>query len=195
LALSISATSSDSRPIDFSNAASEVREDQDSKQENHEEELSLSTELLEAFQSSLRMYHVELHFTSGPWSRFTTLDSTTSHQHFDLILTSETIYRCESYKDLISIIKSGISSPSTTITPKEASSDLVPSSLITSSSNPTSSISQTRRYALVASKVLYFGVGGGIDEFSKCIRAEGCNVEEVWSNKTGVGRKILQIFL
>ncbi|KAJ6598449.1 hypothetical protein DFH09DRAFT_1131795 [Mycena vulgaris] len=53
---------------------------------------------------------------------------------------------------------------------------------------------------LVAAKVLYFGVGGGVSEFvrtleSKPMTEKGCagRTEAVWERKVGVGRQILRI--
>ncbi|KAJ6594582.1 hypothetical protein B0H19DRAFT_1096127 [Mycena capillaripes] len=53
---------------------------------------------------------------------------------------------------------------------------------------------------LVAAKVLYFGVGGGVSEFvrtleSKAMVDKGCSgrAEAVWERKVGVGRKIMRI--
>jgi len=53
---------------------------------------------------------------------------------------------------------------------------------------------------LVAAKVLYFGVGGGVSEFVRTLGSnamvdKGCSgrVETVWERKVGVGRKIMRI--
>ncbi|KAJ7090913.1 hypothetical protein B0H15DRAFT_837306 [Mycena belliarum] len=58
----------------------------------------------------------------------------------------------------------------------------------------------TQPLCLVAAKVLYFGVGGGISEFvrtleSKGMALRGCagKAESVWERKLGVGRKIMRI--
>lgn len=46
---------------------------------------------------------------------------------------------------------------------------------------------------LVAGKVLYFGVGGGIDDFSEAVGKVGGKMEVVSEWKTGVGRKVVRI--
>ncbi|KAJ7678704.1 hypothetical protein B0H17DRAFT_1078121 [Mycena rosella] len=58
----------------------------------------------------------------------------------------------------------------------------------------------TQPHCLVAAKVLYFGVGGGVSEFvraleSKTMLEKGCagKAESVWERKVGVGRKIMRI--
>ncbi|KAJ6507399.1 hypothetical protein C8R47DRAFT_1192095 [Mycena vitilis] len=58
----------------------------------------------------------------------------------------------------------------------------------------------SRPMCLVAAKVLYFGVGGGVSEFvrtlgSKAMAEKGCSgrAESVWEKQVGVGRKIMRI--
>lgn len=59
---------------------------------------------------------------------------------------------------------------------------------------------ESQPLCLVAAKVLYFGVGGGVSEFlttlqSKAMVEQGCSgkAEVVWERKVGVGRKIMRI--
>lgn len=165
--------------LDFSPAAAEFRKETNQPQPNSDgqadaeddQELSLSPELLTAFQNTLASYKINFKFTSGPWSHFT------ENTHSDLILTSETIYRSESHEDLIKIFRSPSSEGGVEGRLKDLSLEN----------------SGEERRILVAAKVLYFGVGGGIDEFSNRVKSEGGQVTEVWSHNTGVGRKILQI--
>ncbi|KAJ6538774.1 hypothetical protein DFH09DRAFT_930053, partial [Mycena vulgaris] len=58
----------------------------------------------------------------------------------------------------------------------------------------------TKPLCLVATKVLYFGVGGGVSEFFKTLESNAMaerecagKAESVWERKVGVGRKILRI--
>ena len=48
---------------------------------------------------------------------------------------------------------------------------------------------------LVAAKVLYFGVGGGVAEFVRCVRdqGEGGTVEIVWEKTLGVERRVMSV--
>jgi len=46
---------------------------------------------------------------------------------------------------------------------------------------------------LVAAKVLYFGVGGGISDFVKQVEQAEGTATSVWSKEEGVGRKILSV--
>lgn len=189
---------------DFSPAASNFRTEsikqKESKEEEDEgEELTLTPSLLEAFQATLQTYNITLHFISGPWSHFPSLYSNKQLKGFDLILTSETIYQPESYKDLIEILKLGRSSrrykDSESALPLHSAGDSKPlESTFTSLSLHSSDSSSSRRpSALIASKILYFGVGGSIDQFSALVRSEGGTMEEVWRNDGGVGRGIWSV--
>ena len=46
---------------------------------------------------------------------------------------------------------------------------------------------------LVAAKVLYFGVGGGIQTFVSAVEGEQGTVHTVWEHREGVGRVIMCI--
>ncbi|KZV73910.1 hypothetical protein PENSPDRAFT_626633 [Peniophora sp. CONT] len=46
---------------------------------------------------------------------------------------------------------------------------------------------------LVAAKVLYFGVGGGVQEFVKAVEKQDGKVEDVWDQREGVARKIMSV--
>lgn len=54
-------------------------------------------------------------------------------------------------------------------------------------------IGQNGYLCLVAAKVLYFGVGGGIDDFSEAVSRVGGKMEVVSELKTGVGRKVVRV--
>ncbi|KAL8907602.1 MAG: hypothetical protein Q9207_001339 [Kuettlingeria erythrocarpa] len=50
--------------------------------------------------------------------------------------------------------------------------------------------------ALVATKIVYFGVGGGVDEFATALKGRGWEGEMVWETQgigAGVGRCILEV--
>ncbi|KAF8143327.1 hypothetical protein K438DRAFT_647461 [Mycena galopus ATCC 62051] len=58
----------------------------------------------------------------------------------------------------------------------------------------------TQPLCLVAAKVLYFGVGGGVSEFMRTLQSSAMvdkqssgSAEVVWERKVGVGRKIMRI--
>jgi len=168
----------------FSNAAKVFRESNE-QEDIQEGELSLSQDLIDAFGGTLNRYQISFTFISGPWSRFPSAHAPPFS--YDLILTSETIYRPESYEDIIGILKTNLAptvdhpNDSNAIQTRDVTFDRRPLG-----SDPGGS------QALIASKVLYFGVGGGIDEFSNRITTQGGRLEVVWSSQVGVIRKILQ---
>ncbi|KAJ6591344.1 hypothetical protein B0H10DRAFT_2091467 [Mycena sp. CBHHK59/15] len=130
-------------------------------------ELPITSSLKSAFTASLVQRRINLAFFSGSW------ESLTAHlgvaaKKYDVVLTSETIYRAEALPALINLMRVACA--------------------------------ESRYVCLVAAKILYFGVGGGVSEFvralqSKEMREGGCsgNVETVWERSVGVGRKIMKI--
>ncbi|CAK5281141.1 unnamed protein product [Mycena citricolor] len=123
-------------------------------------ELNITPELKTAFLDSLRRHKISLLFYSGPWQ------SLTAHltEKYDVILTSETIYRSESLAHLIALLRAACAGPA------------------------------SQPLCLVAAKVLYFGVGGGVSEFVDAVQKDHKGrVETVWEKKAGVGRSILEV--
>ena len=51
----------------------------------------------------------------------------------------------------------------------------------------------TPRLCLVAAKVVYFGVGGGIHGFEKAIEGTQGETKTVYEQKAGVSRRIMQV--
>jgi protein-histidine N-methyltransferase len=88
------------------------------------------------------------------------------HGPMDIILSSETIYRSASLHQLIPLLR-------------EASLDKAKG---------------RKTICLVAAKVIYFGVGGGIDKFVDAVgKIGGGKADTVWETKEGVARRILSI--
>ncbi|KDQ22446.1 hypothetical protein PLEOSDRAFT_1051153 [Pleurotus ostreatus PC15] len=54
-------------------------------------------------------------------------------------------------------------------------------------------VGQHEYQCLVAAKVLYFGVGGGVSEFVARVEGQLGHVETVWEKSAGVGRKIMRV--
>lgn len=157
------------------------------------DELDISPELLNSFQEDLRRYGIEIFFVAGAWSpEFVDLvlpnrdvfdDGSNSKNQRPLqllIMASETIYSPSSLRafseTLLSLLQRS--------TPAPPNSDkFVPN-------------------ALVAAKKVYFGVGGGVDEFLGVLEdvARENHVatvikEVVDTQDKGVGRVILAIGL
>ncbi|KAF7176567.1 hypothetical protein CNMCM7691_003059 [Aspergillus felis] len=151
------------------------REAASSGDQPDEEELDITPELLESFQQDLASRKITFEFISGAWSpAFVDLvfSSYGQGKGKTLILASETIY-----------------SPAS----------LAPFSETLIALLRRSETEQERSKALIAAKKVYFGVGGGVDEFLtvlKIVNGNGLDVEEqVNINSEGVGRVILRIAL
>lgn len=164
------------------------RNDAQQPYNSHEEELDITPELVEQFQSDLARRGISISFISGSWSPtfvdlvFSGLLSGIRDAHAPrvtstLILASETIY-----------------SPASLHAFSETLLDLLRRA--TSESVPEAG-TKVRSKAYVAAKKVYFGVGGGMDEFLavlKNIARDEVSVREVLDvTSGGVGRIVLEI--
>jgi protein-histidine N-methyltransferase len=146
-------------------------------------ELPINPALVAAFLESLSGRNLHIHFLCGSWGTCN-LD-----RRFDIILTSETMYRQESIPDLLDVLwKAYTNPPSLTI-----------DATLEGAVQGKLSLDGPRCY--VAGKVLYFGVGGGLPDFvsgledpqrSKCSRRNG-RWEVLKEHSQGVVRKVLQV--
>lgn len=138
-----------------------------------EDELETTAELVEIFQQDLTKRGITIDFISGAWSpAFVDLvfSSRGEGNCRTLILASETIY-----------------SPSSLGAFSETLLALL----------RRSRTARSKSRALVAAKKVYFGVGGGVDEFLtvlKNICGDGLDIQQKLDIKTeGVGRLVLEI--
>lgn len=146
-------------------------------------ELPINPALVAAFLQSLSDKNLHIHFLCGSWNTYN-ID-----RRFDIILTSETMYRPDSIPDLLDVMwKAYVNPPSLTI---DATLEVAVQEKL--------SLDDPRCY--VAGKVLYFGVGGGLPDFisgledprdSKCSRRIG-KCEVLKEHSQGVVRKVLQV--
>ncbi|KAJ5180427.1 hypothetical protein N7492_003637 [Penicillium capsulatum] len=150
-------------------------EDQETLQPQPEEELDITPELVEEFKTDLTQRGIVIDFISGAWSpEFVDLVFSAHHSKDckTLVLASETIY-----------------SPSSL---RAFSETLV--ALLRHSSSPA-----VKSHALVAAKKVYFGVGGGVDEFlavMKDVCATEIEIQQtVDVQSEGVGRVVLEVNL
>lgn len=140
--------------------------------------------LLDAFNASLDAHRVRLRFFAGGWS---TLPSCLAHQGgspplpYDIVLASETIYRTESLGAFLGVLRTATATTAAA-TPTAASA-------------PPCDREEVRNppLCLVAAKVLYFGVGGGVQAFVSAVEGERGTVRTVWEHREGVGRVIMRI--
>jgi protein-histidine N-methyltransferase len=87
----------------------------------------------------------------------------TQSPSYDIVLASETIYRTDALSPFLRVLHAVM---------REA---------------------PHRTLCLVAAKVLYFGVGGGVQEFVRAVEDEGGTVHVVWEHREGVGRRIMRV--
>ncbi|KAG6860474.1 hypothetical protein C0995_010765 [Termitomyces sp. Mi166 len=140
-----------------SHPSPEADEDTGNTNPNAPGDLFLTLELKSAFLISLETYKIRLKFFSGSWSSFPVTP-------YDIVLTSETIYRSESLILLLALLKGAAGARK-----------------------------EKEHLCLVAAKVLYFGVGGGVKEFMERVKDEGGSVENVWEVVSGVGRRVMSV--
>ncbi|KAH9059503.1 hypothetical protein EDB87DRAFT_1621235 [Lactarius vividus] len=131
--------------------------------------LTVTPALLAAFKTSLDAHRVCLRFFSGGWTSLRTHwgARTGSPPPYDIVLASETIYRTEALGPFLGVLRAAIA--------------------------PTGSGVTRESLCLVAAKVLYFGVGGGVQEFVRAVEDEGGTVHTVWEHREGVGRRIMRV--
>ncbi|KAI0253384.1 hypothetical protein BJV78DRAFT_1302094 [Lactifluus subvellereus] len=168
--------------------------------------LTVTQALLAAFTASLDAHNVHLRFFAGGWAslRERLLDASArpqpgpppeseseseSRPPYDIVLASETIYRAEALDAFLGVLRAA-----TTPAPAPASAsetrdggDAAPAAR--------REVGEARQppLCLVAAKVLYFGVGGGVEGFVRAVEAEGGAVRTVWERREGVGRRIMRV--
>src|ERR1700722_1315230 len=129
-------------------------------------ELPIDTSLTTAFLESLAAHKLTLRLFSGSWETF---DLALSEGPYNLVMTSETIYRMESVPSLLAVLQASCGYGMTT------------------------RACHMPCLCLVAAKVLYFGVGGGVADFVRAVEDVKGNLETVWEHKMGVGRRIMRV--
>ncbi|KAI9756152.1 MAG: hypothetical protein M4579_003965 [Chaenotheca gracillima] len=150
-------------------------------------DLDVPPSLRDSFQKELSELGISIRAISGAWSpEFSSLLSTPSTAQTPqntLILASETIYAPNSLAPFLDVLVSALRAGSGAV---QGGSDVA--------------IAQgpARARALVAAKRMYFGVGGGVDEFVRAFEAKTLGdgfVKEVKSVGGGVARVVLEVGL
>ena len=146
-------------------------------------ELPINPALVAGFLESLSAKNMHIHFLCGSW-RTSNID-----RRFDVILTSETMYRPDGIPDLLDVLWKAYANP-----PSLAIGTTLEGAMIDKLS-----LDDPRCY--VAGKVLYFGVGGGMPDLiseledprgTKCSRRRG-NWRVLKEHSQGVIRRVLQV--
>ena len=149
-------------------------------------ELEITPELKAAFLSSLLALNVTIRFFSGSWNTFNPA-FTIGPDCYNMILTSETIYQTDSLESLVDLMQAACTGKA------EASLSDQISSLNISEQLAEEVTSEAPYQCFVATKVLYFGVGGGVLEFLKLIEQRKGRAKTVQERKVGVGRRIIRV--
>lgn len=106
-----------------------------------------------------------------------------------MILTSETIYQMDSLESLVDLMQAACTGK----TEASLNSLISPLNISEKSAKEDTGEVSCPYQCLVAAKVLYFGVGGGVLEFLKSIERRKGRAMTVQERKVGVGRKIIRV--
>ncbi|TFK41589.1 hypothetical protein BDQ12DRAFT_389843 [Crucibulum laeve] len=153
-------------------------------------DLTLPQSLKLAFISSLEARNIHIRFFSGSWSSF---DLSQTGGTYDLVLTSETIYRPDSLPSLVGLMDAACRRETGQRANPAGLDTLVQEKLSVDDTPEADSY-----LCLVAAKVLYFGVGGGVSDFVNAVENARKDephgkVSTVWERKMGVGRKVMRV--
>ncbi|OCF34694.1 hypothetical protein I317_03769 [Kwoniella heveanensis CBS 569] len=162
--------------------------------------IHITPALIEAFKALLQEKNVELVFTYGHWAGLAAelQDRNPKDSQrgagYGLILTAETIYAEESHQSLLDVLRAGLKKGTKGI-------EHVDVGLEESLGDLKVGDEWKRRplrdggdgFVLVAAKVLYFGVGGGLQGFLERVKASGGWYKNVKEWVKGVGRKVVQV--
>lgn len=148
--------------------------------------LPITPELTAAFLAALRAYGVRLRFFAGAWEGFELPHA------YDVVLTSETIYRPDSLPALVHTMRSaclgvGLSSTADGNHGEKQAADGLARLELGEGHAPVFPL------CLVAAKRVYFGVGGGVTEFVRAVEGKHGGVETVWERADGVKRVVLRV--
>jgi len=190
-------------PLSAEYRSSMIDSDPDSDNDNDEEEeapggsrpgatrrrgpghLTMTPALLSAFTASLDTHKVRLRFFAGGWTSLRELPPLSPHARqgppppYDVILASETIYRTETLGAFLNLLR--------------AAAGVSPAPVVVDTHTQVAAEVVTSPLCLVAAKVLYFGVGGGVQAFVRAVEGENGTVRTVGEHREGVGRMIMRV--
>lgn len=145
-------------------------------------ELELTSELVEKFESSLKSRDITLNFYSGSWESLHKVGAFGNHgSTTSIVLTSETIYSMESIPTLVDALSMACSA---------SIESILQETTLTDQKDRKSTI---KDLCLVAAKILYFGVGGGVNALEEELQRRKASSKIVWKSDRGVARVVLQV--
>lgn len=152
-------------------------------------ELLITPALTAAFLESLHAYRIHLKFFKGSWATFG-IDQ--SNGKYDVLLTSETIYRTASLRSLVDLMKRATADQD--IKRREGANIEESASRLTLSDTANlKGLPGAPYLCLVAAKLVYFGVGGGVNEFVEAVEKASGRVQTIWERSRGVRRSIMRV--
>ncbi|KAH8116177.1 hypothetical protein DFH11DRAFT_1876698 [Phellopilus nigrolimitatus] len=161
---------------------SEADEENESFDITQPGDMHITPGLLAAFRTSLEDQHISVRFIAGSWQALSE-DASFIAKPFDVAMASETIYDVASLPSQIRLLKRAMTGDEN----KDIHALARNLSVEESRSRTSSSL------CLVAAKVLYFGVGGGVMDFEHVVREYGGTVTTILQRKAGVERKVMRI--
>ena len=153
-------------------------------------ELALTPALTAAFLASLRMHRVHLKFFAGGWTSF---DVARAGGPYDLLLTSETIYRPASLPALVRLLRRAVTAEGGREGWEDAAARLAIHDGDEKGAQGLERLAGKSSLCLVAAKLVYFGVGGGVNEFVRAVEADQGTVETIWGTSSGVRRSVMMV--
>ncbi|THH07555.1 hypothetical protein EW145_g3303 [Phellinidium pouzarii] len=144
-------------------------------------DLHITPKLIFAFRSSLEEQRLTIKFVAGSWHALSE-DTALFTRPFDMTLTSETIYQISSLPSLIRLLRRA--------TISDEDYDLQTRTMDLSLKEGDA---RAGPICLVAAKILYFGVGGGVVDFERVAKEQGGKIATVLHRKAGVGRKVMRV--
>ncbi|WVF66910.1 hypothetical protein IAT40_001653 [Kwoniella sp. CBS 6097] len=160
--------------------------------------IHLTPTLIQAFRTLLEERSIELVFTYGHWAGLAAelQDKSKQGEGYGLILTAETIYAEESHQSLLDVLRAGVKKGDSSKGTEHVDVGLE------DSLGDLKVVDEWKRkalrdggdgFVLVAAKVLYFGVGGGLQGFLEQVENSGGWYRNVKEWVKGVGRKVVQV--
>ncbi|KAF8324280.1 uncharacterized protein EI90DRAFT_3075664 [Cantharellus anzutake] len=144
-------------------------------------EIEITPNLVDAFLNTLRIFNVSIRLFAGSWEALCIAPGSplVDASPYTIVLTSETVYRIDSLDSLLRVLQ-----------------------MSSSTAKPSKDVKVPDTLCLVAAKIVYFGVGGGVSEFVRraselsVANADGNKkprVETVWEQREGVARAVLRL--
>ncbi|KAK4688781.1 hypothetical protein P7C73_g1313, partial [Tremellales sp. Uapishka_1] len=152
--------------------------------------IAMTPTLIAAFKTLLDEKNIELRFTYGDWSGLSR-----DIEKYDLVLTAETIYAESSVTPLLDVLRNAyeLRSPDVENGTEKGLEESIGDLRVQDEWSRTPLQEGKETVVLVAAKVLYFGVGGGIQSFLAKVEESGGWSSTVKEWTKGVGRRILRI--